>query len=195
MSDEKEQKSETNKTPLLRRIADITYPVLWLLTLASLALNIVVIRSLIQVRGVALQAIDDTLSVLEQFRGESFAYTVIVDDSIPLDFDLPVDAEIPVRINDNLPIDTVVAVPVNLGPFGVNNIDIPIQAMVPVMLDVTVDIDQSFPIQAAIPVYLEVPIELTIDETPLSDTIDDVQSRLLGLRAELAGVGLGAGAE
>lgn len=166
-------------------IQNISMILLWILTITSLLLNLIIINQLLRIRSVARQGVRDAIIVLEGLQGERFEYTVVVDEVIELDTDLPIDETIPVQIRETLPINTTVSVPLET-PFGTLPVDVPIRTTIPINLDVPVRINQTFDIRADIPIYFEQPISLALEDTPLMSSIDDVQARLIALEMDLS---------
>jgi hypothetical protein len=175
---EKKEEKDSQK-PKARRgsVLAATLP-LYLLVTISLILNAVVIRQLILVRVGAQRAIEDTILLLEDFKKQTFSYTFVVDDTLLIDSDLPVDETIPVRIQDTIPINTTVVVPVDTRFFGIIDLQVPIRTSVPVDIQAEVNINQTFRVNTTVPIYVEVPVAITVAETPLFDAIGDVQAGL-----------------
>jgi hypothetical protein len=160
------------------------YVLLWLLTLGSLAQNVLLLRQIAIAWGVTRQAIDDAIIVLEDFQDQRFAYTVKIDETLPIRAEIPVQTTIPVHVDEIIPVSGNALVPFNT-PLGTFDITVPIETTVPLDLTVDVTIDQSFPVSTDVPVKLDVPLEVTVRETPLSATLDDVQARLEELRERM----------
>ena len=161
------------------------YLILWGLTIISLLLNLFTVRQMILARQVARQAIHSAIAIMGDLQQMSFTHQVIVDQAMPIVTDLPVNETVPVIINEQLPISTVVQVPVNAGPFGTLNLDIPIRTTVPINLTARVNINQSFHVDTVVPVHFEVPIAIAVRDTPLHATLDSVKAHLEALAATL----------
>ncbi|GAB4474191.1 MAG: hypothetical protein Kow00124_13900 [Anaerolineae bacterium] len=162
----------------------LDYLLLWVVALSSLLLNVLILRQLTLAWGITRQAVNDALVVVQGFEGERFSYTVKVEDTIRINTTLPVQATIPVVVEDTLPINTVVTVPFST-PLGSFPINVPIVATVPVSLETTIPLDQSFPVDVSVPIALEVPVEIAISETPLASTLDEIERSLLALSKRL----------
>lgn len=161
------------------------YLLLWLVALSSLLLNVTILRQIITARLAAQQAVADAIAVLEGFQAQTFTYTVVVDETLPIDTAIQIDETFPVAINETLPVNTTVRANVDAGILGTIPLDIPISTSVPVDLDFEVPIEKSLPVKTAVPVYFEVPIEVSVAETPLQGTLDDVIARLETLTEKL----------
>ncbi len=161
------------------------YLLLWVLVVVSLLLNVVTLRIMLLSREASRQAVADAIAVIDDLQSKTFAHTVVIDQSLAIETDLPLDETIPVTIDQVLPVDTVVTVSVDAGVLGVIPLEIPIRTRIPINLTQDVVIDQTFHIETAIPVHLEVPINLSVAETPFYDTLEDLQLRLEALQDQL----------
>lgn len=154
------------------------YLLLWVLTVVSLLINVVLLRQVILARQAAQIAVGQVLGVLEDLQGASLSYDVVVDQTLQIETALPIDETIPVVIDQDLPIDTTVRANVNAGILGQIPLTVPIVATVPVYIEQDIRIDQPFDITMAVPVNFTVPIEVSVANTPLAGTLDDVIVRL-----------------
>jgi hypothetical protein len=155
------------------------YLLLWVLTLISLLVNALLVRQMMLARRTAQQAVDDAIVVIDGLQNQTYSHTVVIDEALKVQADVPVNATIPVTIDQEIPIDTTVNVPVQTPLFGTINLDVPIQTTIPVNLEQDIVIDQTFTIDTAVPLYLEVPIELVVADTPFADTLADIRDRLV----------------
>jgi len=161
------------------------YLILWVLTILSLLLNVFMVRQVILARQAARQAVHSAMAVMGDLQQMRFSYRVAVDQAMPIVTDLPVNETIPVTIREQLPISTVVQVPVNAGPFGTLNLDIPIRTTVPLNLNTSITLNQSFHVDTVVPVRFEVPVEIAVRDTALYATLEDVKARLEALAVTL----------
>jgi hypothetical protein len=155
------------------------------LTVISLLMNVVMMRQMLLARQAARSAVAEVLTVLDNIQATSLNYEVVVDQTLRVDTDLPIDETIPVVIDQNLPIDTTVRATINAGVLGQIPVNVPIVANVPVNIEQDLHIDQPFAISMAIPVKFNIPINIQLADTPLSATIDEVRVRLEELEAGL----------
>ena len=174
----------------LRMVLPMSFPwwslPLWLLTLTSLALNVIILRELVTIRQIARASVTETIEVVNSFQEETFAYTFTVEDVIDVNTDIPFEETIDVPIRDSIAINTSVQVPVNAGPLGSFNVTIPISTVIPIELDVPVEIDRTINVRAAVPIEVDVPVSIAIEETPLSNTLADLEAGLIDLEEELS---------
>lgn len=179
-----EEVTVINEEPEERRWP-FAYPLLWVLVVTSLLLNVVMLRQVMLARSAAQNAVSDAIVVIDGLKDEQFTYNVVIDDTLPLQADLPINETIPVVIDQQIPIRTNVAVPVDAGILGTINLNVPINTTVPINFEQDITIDRTFSVNTTVPVHLDVPIELSVSETPLSGMLDDLELRLENLEAEL----------
>lgn len=163
------------------------YYVLWGIAIVSLLLNLYMINTLITVRRQAAIAFTEAVKTIEALKATTFEYSVTIDQQLPIAAKVPIDFDVQVPIKEIIPIDTTVAVPLDLPIVGRRTIEVPISARIPIDLKVKVPIHQTIPIAANVPIKLKVPITLKIADTPLARTLNDIQTTLAGLVAELGG--------
>ncbi|MBN1313679.1 MAG: hypothetical protein JXB30_19910 [Anaerolineae bacterium] len=161
------------------------YIVLWLVTILSLVLNVLILRQVAFAKQAAQQAIDDAIVTVGNLQDAAFTYTAVIEDTIPINADLGLSESIPVPVDENLPLDATISVPVEIGPFGTYTVTLPVSGTVPVRTTLHIVIDQPLHVSTTIPVNLEVPIEVAVKDTPLKATLDDVIVRLEALAAQL----------
>ncbi len=161
------------------------YPLLWLLVVLSLIMNAVMLRYLMLSRVATRQAIGDAIEVIDNLGSQRFTHTVVIDDTIALQADMPVNETIPVTIDQDLAIREDITVPVDTRLFGTINLNVPIDATVPVEFEQDIVIDQTFKIDTTVPIYLEVPINLAVADTELAATLNDLSLRLEEMQASL----------
>ncbi len=169
-----------------------SYVLLWVLVLGLLVSNVMLIRELLFARQAAASAVGAAIEALDSFHDQTFSYVVVIDETIAIDMDMPINTSIPVVINEDFDINSSVSVPVDLGPLGTTNVNVPIRTTIPIDLTVEVVIDQTFPINAPMPLYLEVPLELAVEDTPFAGTLDEAGDGLQALYDELSAPLFGA---
>lgn len=157
------------------------YLLLWILTTASLLINVVLLWMALQARDLARNAILDAVAVLDSLQEESLAYTVRIEDTLIIETDLPVDETIPVIIDQTLPINTPVTVVFDVPLLGEQPVTAPVIAEVPIYFEQDVRINQPFHVRAAVPLELNIPIELNVSDLGLDSTIEETQARLTSL--------------
>ena len=163
------------------------YYALWAIAVLSLLLNLYTINTLLTVHRQAAVAFADAVRTVETLKASAFEYNVTVRQTLPIAAKIPIDFKTQVPIKEIIPIDTTVAVPLEFPIVGRRIIEVPISARIPLDFTVEVPIQQTIPIAINIPVKLDVPINIRIADTPLAQTLDDIQTALARLATELGG--------
>jgi hypothetical protein len=154
------------------------YVVLWLLVAILLLANAFLINQVLLMRHAAQQAVADAITVVDDAQEFTYSDTVVINQSVAIQVDLPVNETIPVVIDQDIPIDTVVEVPVDTRLFGTITLDVPIRTTIPVHVEQDIVIDQTFPIDTAVPINLDLPITLSVADTELETVFEDLEARL-----------------
>lgn len=160
------------------------YWLLWLVALASLALNIWLIVTLLGVRRQAGEGAAAAARALGDLRQSSIDYQVRVEQSLPVVLSVPISQTVSVPISTTLPINTQATIPLRT-PIGTFPITIPIQTIVPVDLQPKVPIRLTVPVSTTIPVVLDVPIHVAIADTELGESLGQAQAALEALASDL----------
>ncbi|MBN1888201.1 MAG: hypothetical protein JW850_09430 [Thermoflexales bacterium] len=155
------------------------------IALISLALNGVLLAALLQRQAFARAAIDQALAALDEAATSSVTLNFPVSQTIDFEGSIPIQQDFIVPFESTIPINTIVSVPIDLGPLGTSTIDIPVNTSLPVNLQVPVHIDQSFPIKTSVPLRMTVPIRLSPAEPPLRDWLQAVREFLILLRQQI----------
>ena len=99
--------------------------------------------------------------------------TIQVEDTIPINFELPVSADTEVVLTEAVPmaVNTSFVLPAGGGTInGTVFFELPTGTVLPVQLDMVVPVNQT------IPVELTVDVDIPIEETELNDPFGDLQS-------------------
>ena len=163
----------------------LDYWLLWIVAVTALALNLYLINALLQVRAQAGLAAAQAAEAVGQIREASIAYTVQVDQVIPVDVTVPISRTITVPISNTIPISTVVTIPLEIPGFGTRNLTLPIRANLPIKLTQSIPSSLTVPINAEVPVQLEVPIQIDIADTAFGPQLAEGQAYLDAMAAEL----------
>ncbi len=172
--------------PRAAQRAPFGYLLLWVLASASLIMNALMLRQVIIARDIARQTVSDAEAVIDNLQSQSFVYTVVIDENLPVRTDVPLDMTIPVIINETIPIATTVTVPVDTVVFGIIPVRVPFSTAIAVNFEQEIVIDETLTIDTIVPVYIEVPIDLKIRDTPLSEMLNDLKARLEELERNLS---------
>ncbi|MFN2171653.1 MAG: hypothetical protein ACK2UF_09525 [Candidatus Promineifilaceae bacterium] len=162
------------------------YILLWVIALASLALNIYLLVGLNHFQQVVRQEAGRASEILDRVTLENLEVPVAVDETLDVAVTIPFSDTIAVPINTTIPVSTSIAVDetisvpidevvnldrnvqINLSVLGQSvPVTVPINADVPVTMDIEVPVNLEVPVEAEIPIDLliEVPVntELPIE--------------------------------
>jgi hypothetical protein len=168
----------------LTKLRPLSPWLLWIIALLSLALNLMLINVLLNVRQQVGAGAESAAKAVANLRLSSIDYTVKIDQSLPVSFTVPFSSTFAVPISVTLPISTQVSIPLET-PFGVLPLTVPIRTTIPVNLRPTVPIDIAIPISTTVPVIVDVPIHLALAGTAVGESLVRVQVYLEDLAAEL----------
>lgn len=168
----------------LTKLRPLSHGLLWIIALLSLALNLMLINVLLNVRRQVGAGAESAAKAVANLRQSSIDYTVKIDQSLLVSFTVPFSSTFAVPISVTLPISTQVSIPLET-PFGVLPLTVPIRTTIPVNLRPTVPIDIAIPISTTVPVIVEAPIHLALADTALGESLVGVQVYLEDLAAEL----------
>jgi hypothetical protein len=110
--------------------------------------------------------------------------TVKVEDSIPVQFDLPVKTKTTVVLTEPTPIDNASVVIST----GVLNINAPADIILPAGLELPISLNITVPVDKQVPVVLTVPVNIPLNQTELHEPfvgLQEVVEPFKGLLAEL----------
>jgi len=147
-------------------------PAFWTITgVISLAVNVILIAALISI-GQQLFTLKELISeqlitgLHENFQlmdQANIEQTIVVDDSIPVQFELPVSTETWVTLTEPTSIQGA-QVLIQTSVLNINapaDIVLPEGTRLPIALDITVPVDET------VPVLLNVPVNIPLSETDL----------------------------
>lgn len=152
------------------------------ISLASLALNGVLIYKLLSVRQPAADGLDAAIAALQNLEGEGFRYEYHFNQTVPFSGDIPFKQDLIFPFKGNIPINTTVRVPIDAGVLGTFTIDVPINTVFPVDLEVPIKVDQTIHVDTAIPLDMVIPIEIQADDPAIQELIDQILEWLLSFR-------------
>jgi len=148
------------------------------LILFSLGLSGITLYGLVQARQIALDAVTQVRAMLEGMRDDTFSYTLVVDQEIPIAASVPFAERISVPLQTTLPISTVVTVPLDAGLLGTFDVQVPVQTLIPVDLEVVVPVSQTIDIATTVSLNTAVLVEIPISDTPLSGYLEEIDAAL-----------------
>lgn len=161
----------------MKRVYAVALIALGLLTVLSLALNVIVIYGITRIRETTHGIVVDARDLVDSLAEAKFTYTVEVDQTFPISTQFPFSQTVAVPINTVVPINTRVVVPVDLG-VTTYNLRVPINTVFPIDMDFTVPVSQVVDVEMEVPVNVEVPVEVVIPETPLAGYLAELDAAL-----------------
>lgn len=146
----------------------------FILNLVTLIVLILVIMQIFKIKNGILEPLVDGLH--RDFAGLDEAIitrTINVDDTIPVQFDLPLNQQTNVVLTDNVPIVANASFTLPGGGGVINgrvDIVLPKDLVLPVQLSMVVPVDTTIPVQ--LPVAVEIPLNETQLHYPFKDMRD-----------------------
>jgi hypothetical protein len=156
-----------------------------LISLASLALNVVLITNLLTVRQTFVAGVDQAISGLEALELNGFRYEYHLQQTIPFSGSIPFQQDMVFPFQGNVPIKTTVSVPIDAGILGKFNLDVPIDTSIPIDIQVPIHVDQTFHVETEIPLDMTVPIEISPNDPAIQKLIDGIREWLVAVRESL----------
>jgi hypothetical protein len=167
----------------------IDYWLLWLVALGSLAANVWLVNTLLQIqqqvtsaRLQLAQGLTQAATGVSTVELGTVEYTIHVDEDIPLNIAVPISDTLTVPISHTVRVNS--AAVVNLPLIGRQSI--PFSVNVPVDLDVVIPISRTYTVSDTVPILFDVPISIALDDTPLGSLKSDIRDYLLEVAAQLA---------
>jgi hypothetical protein len=156
-----------------------------LLACASLAVNVVLVTRLIGLRNGVADTLTSVSRSLDNLSGQGLAFDFPISQTINFEGDVPIKQDVTVPFKSNLPINTVVGIPLDLGPLGKQTINVPVNTTVPIDIKLPVHIEQTIHIRTAVPIRTTIPIRLAPGDAPLKDWIAQAREWLDNIRKRI----------
>jgi hypothetical protein len=167
-----------------RRLRPLEIVMLALLT-ASLLVHALTLAQLFRVRNTLRGQIEQLAAGVESAKHEQVRYDLPIDQQVPIDLDVPIRRSLTIPIRTEVHIQQQINLPVDTGVAGTIEIPIPIDATVPVSTSVPIDFDQTVNISTTVPLRLNVPIRVDLGAPQLAGYFDRLHDALLKLRDQL----------
>ena len=166
-----------------RRIRPLEGLMLTMLAVSLLILAFTLAR-LFNVRNTLRSVIGQLAESVQAAKRDQVRYDLPIDQQIPIDLDVPIKRSLIVPIRTEVRIKQDIVLPVETG-FGNLNIPIPVDANIPISTTVPIDFDQTVNISTSVPLKLNVPIQIDLGSPQVSGYLDRLHQALLKLRDEL----------
>jgi len=152
------------------------------LALVSLAVNVILVTRLLAIRTAVAGALDDASRSLDNLAGQDLRFEFPISQTVPFEGDIPFKQEFGFPFKGNIPIDTTISVPLDMGLLGQQVVNVPVKTTVPVDITVPVRVDETFHIKTQVPVRMNVPIRVGANDPPLKDWIAQARQWLARIR-------------
>jgi hypothetical protein len=156
-----------------------------ILALASLAVNVLLATRLLAIRNEASAVLLDASRSLDNLAWQGMAFEFPISTTVNFEGDVPFQQDITFPFKGNIPINTVVNLPIDLGPLGTTTVQVPVNTTVPVDITVPVHVDQKVHVKTQVPVRMNVPVRLSPNDPPLKDLIAQARDWLNRFRKYL----------
>jgi hypothetical protein len=173
----------------------ITFIILFVLVFLSLALNLYLIYTFLNLRRQALQVarevrpvVQESLALadaeLEAFQQSTMDFNIKIDEELPVQVAIPISETLEIPLQMNFPISETIETTVMIDPFEAGleipvDIAVPVDLEIPINMVVPVPISRTIPLSTSVPVNLDLPITINVSETPLVEYIEDVRTALV----------------
>jgi hypothetical protein len=159
----------------------VTFTVVMILLVAAFAL-FQQRESLLGLKdGVVCDTITGLNTLLDDFENAVITRTISISQTIPVEFDLPLDQNITVRMTQKVDLErpTTMVLPGGGGRInGTVYLDLPSGLRLPIQLNTMVPVRQQLPVQ------MEVPVAIPLSETDLGGVIQQLRDLLAPLQLE-----------
>ncbi|MBN1681273.1 MAG: hypothetical protein JW966_13380 [Anaerolineae bacterium] len=146
------------------------------MNLVSLIVLLIVLMLIFQIKnGIAEPLIDGLHKSFVGLDEATIIYTVMVEDEIPVVFDLPLNQMTPVVLTEDVPI---LANATFTLPGGGGMINGRVDIVLPRGLVLPVQLDMMVPVNTTIPINLPVDVEIPLEETQLHDPFTNLRDLL-----------------
>jgi hypothetical protein len=153
-----------------------------LLAIASLAVNAVLITRLLAIRSEASAVLDSAKKSLDNLAWQGVSFEFPISQTVNFEGDVPFKQDMAFPFKGNIPINTVISMPVDLGLLGTQTVRVPVNTTVPVDIIIPVKVDQTVHIKTQVPVQMNVPVRIGPNDPLLKDTITQIRQWLERIR-------------
>jgi hypothetical protein len=150
----------------------------------SLLVHALTVAQLLRVRGTLRSELALAADRVAQAKTQQVSYDLPIDQQVPINVDVPIKRSMDVPINTEVRIKQNITLPIDtaLGKF---DLPVPIDATVPINTTVPIAFDQTINISTTVPIRLNVPVRVDLGSKQLAPYLDQLRQRLLELRDSL----------
>jgi hypothetical protein len=167
-------------------------PTLWALvaislaiSLASLALNGILIYRLLIVRTQAVSGLDAAIASLDSLSESGFRYEYRLSQTIPFAGEIPFRQDVLFPFEGDIPINTTVEVPINTGFGPPLTVRVPINTSVYINTLVPIQVDETIAVETELPIDITIPLEIGPEDRILQELLSPIREWLVMLKASL----------
>lgn len=131
--------------------------------------------------GLVCDTVTGLNTLLVDFENAVITATIPVTDTVPVQFNLPLDQGLTVSLTDRVPLNRPATYVLPSGGGRINGtvyLELPEGQRLPIHMRTTVPVDQQ------LPVHLSVPVEIPLRDTELGAVIQQLQDLLAPLQLE-----------
>jgi hypothetical protein len=150
----------------------------------SLLVHALTVSQLLRVRGTLRSELAQAADRVAQAKTQQISYDLPIDQQLPINIDVPIRRSMEVPINTEVQIKQNITLPIDTG-LGQINLPIPIDATVPISTTVPIAFDQTVNISTTVPIQLAVPVRVNLGSEQVAPLLDRLRQRLLELRDSL----------
>nr|WP_290665126.1 hypothetical protein [Ardenticatena sp.] len=165
--------------------------VLTVISITSLALNILIIREALQVQTqisegakVAAGVLKEATQQMGELENTTIDLAVPISDTLTISANIAISDTWVVPIYDVFVIDQ--SIPLEFGvPGRTYTIDIPLYLEVPIDMTVAVPVQRTIPVEAQVPINMTVPVQFSLANTPFAEMIKVWREQLINVQKTL----------
>lgn len=150
----------------------------------SLLIHALTVSQLLRVRGTLRDELTLAADRVASAKSQQVSYDLPIDQQLPINIDVPIKRSLDVPINTQVRIQQNITLPIDTG-LGKIDLPIPIDTTVPISTTVPIAFDQTLNISTTVPIKLAVPVRLDLGSEQVAPLLDQLRQRLLELRDSL----------
>ena len=150
----------------------------------SLLIHALTVSQLLRVRGTLRDELALAADRVTTAKSQQISYDLPIDQQLPINIDVPIKRSLEVPINTQVRIQQNITLPIDTG-LGKIDVPIPIDTTVPISTNVPIAFDQTLNISTTVPIQLSVPVRIDLGSEQVAPFLDQLRQRLLELRDSL----------
>jgi hypothetical protein len=150
----------------------------------SLLVHALTIGRLLSVRNTLRGEVDRLASSVQAAKSNKVSYDLPIDQQVPINIDVPIKRSLQVPINTEVRINQTLNLPVDTA-LGRIDVPVPIDTTIPVSTTVPIAFDQTVNISTTVPIRLNVPVQIDLGSQQVAGYLDQLYAALLDLRDRL----------